>query len=408
MDKKPAEKEIKQMGFRAMRWERSIANDLLNWYFSNEVSLARMRKFGQAIEQVIQKYTFQFNNANLVATKLPDVLKSCDDLAFDDISEVFAYAALHLLDRYGRITQILEYLMKTGRLPLRKVGISLLEVGAGPAPAGYAVRDFYSLLSRYPRLGDVKVAPLKTLDTIDRGKGWDFFLHYLSECLMSEKSFKFNDGSLSFRRSIDDLKGLDLHKRHHNSVLAYAFLMAREYDDADEYLPDAAIRRLAYQEGVSEPSAYDYIFICNFLSRLDMIDRFETEILHLAYSLTPGGLLIVIGAVGSKYQTIYKKIRQLTAKANLLEISPPDSMQSNTDVERFSLVAQHVRTNVAFFLSRCTAATRAEISGQLPRDITSNTYSFSLPRFQALIFVRQGPASKQRNKHGKKRSKQKE
>ncbi len=408
MDKKVAEKEIKQMGFRAMRWERSIANDLLNWYFSNEVSLARMRKFGQAIEQVIQKYTFQFNNANLVATKLPDVLKSCDDLAFDDISEVFSYAALHLLVRYDRITQILEYLMKAGRLPLRKIGVSLLEVGAGPAPAGYAVRDFYSLLSRYPRIGDVKVALLQTLDILDRGKGWDFFLHHLSECLMSEKSFKLNDGSLSFGRTIDDLKDIDPHKRHHDSVLTYASRMAKEYADADEHLPDAAIRHLAYQEGVSGPSAYDYIFVCNFFSQHDMIDRFETEILNLAYSLTPGGLFIVSGAVDSKYLTIYRKIRQLTAKANLLEISPHNSMQSNTDVERLSLVAQHVRTNVAFILSRCTTETQIEISGQLPKDITSNIVPFSLPKFQALIFVRQGPASKQRNKHGKKRSKQKE
>lgn len=264
------------------------------------------------------------------------------------------------------------------------------------------------MLSRYPRIGDIKVAPLQTLDILDRGKGWDFFLHHLSECLMSEKSFTLNDGSLSFGRTIDDLKDLDPHKRHHDSVLTYASRMAKEYDDADEHLPDAAIRRLAYQEGVSDPSAYDYIFVCNFLSQHDMIDRFETEILHLAYSLTPGGLLIVIGAVGSKYRTIYKKIRQLTAKANLLEISPHDSMQSNTDVERLSLVAQHVRTNVAFILSRCTAATQIEISGQLPADITSNIVRFFLPDFQALIFVRQGPASKQRNKQGKNvRSKKK-
>src|SRR5262249_5147574 len=156
-----------------------------------------------------------------------------------DVAEALAYAGLHLLDRYGRVNQVLEYLFQIGRIPLRIHGARVLEVGAGPAPAVFAVRDFFLTLLRWPGLGDVNVGPLAISDTLHRGRAWDPFLIDLSQTLVSIRGDEPQAGSLTSGYSIHEFKGFDVSRRHHRSVMDRAARIFDEFDRADEWISDA-------------------------------------------------------------------------------------------------------------------------------------------------------------------------
>lgn len=376
--------------FSARRWERSVADEFIGWRTSSGATIERMRTFADAIARSVR--TGDPESSEFVASKYGESLTSCDSLAFDRRAEAIAYAALHLLDRYGRVTQVLEYLFRIGRLPLRHRGTRALEVGAGPAPALYATRDFYATLLSWPGRGSVSFGPLAAFDTLDRGSAWDSFLHHLSENLLIARDGVSEDGALAFGRSVHDFKGFDVRARHNKSIEAKAARIAREFDDAEESISMQTARQFAYEEGGIEPSAYDLMFLCNFLTQSSMTSEFDRELRRLTQSLTPGGALIVLGGTGRNYPALYLTVREIAASAGLVDQSPLEPVAANVDPHALSVVAEHVRENVRFALAGCGENMRSEVMRKLPADLTDHSIPFRLPKFNALVFVRQGRA----------------
>jgi hypothetical protein len=73
---------------------------------------------------------------------------------FDDYHNILAYAFVHLLDRYLRVWEVLRLLAATLLLPMPK-RLSVLDVGSGPAPALYAVTDFYRDVAAFGELNGI-------------------------------------------------------------------------------------------------------------------------------------------------------------------------------------------------------------------------------------------------------------
>ena len=134
----------------ARRWQISSAPAFLGWRDQSGVAVGKMTSFARAVHRAVTAPGWWESPLGDLAPRLPEVLDKCEDLTFSADTEVRAYAALHLTDRYGRVLQVLEYLFAAGRLPLRHAGVKALEVGAGPAPALYAIHDFYDDLVRWP------------------------------------------------------------------------------------------------------------------------------------------------------------------------------------------------------------------------------------------------------------------
>lgn len=375
--------------FVAAKWERASATDFRKWATSSNEARNRTSTFGQAISDVCHEYVGDSPKGEL-ARKLPDVLKSCDVLSFSQPVEAIAYAGLHLLDRYGRVMQVLEHLLQVGRLPLRKNRVNVLEVGSGPAPALYAARDFYAMLSQWSTSTgvDVNVAQVGAADSLERGFAWDHTLHHLSERLIKTRPHDSNTNGLPFQRTIHDLCGFNARDRHHAAVEQRTQSIIDEFDSADEYISQAAASRMAYSGGVHTPSAYDLIFMCNFLTQEEMTNRFEGELLALARSLTPGGALIVMGGVGSQYPPIYEKVRHIAVQARLTDISPQDVFDPNLSAQR-DIVRDHVFANVATALKDCDENTVFSIKSKLPKDLIDPAEAFKLPKYQVLAFVNQ-------------------
>jgi hypothetical protein len=94
---------------------------------------------------------------------------------------------------------------------------------------------------------------------------------------------------------------------------------------------------------VQAPSAYDVIFLCNFLTDPLTSDAFEAELHRLAWSLTPSGILVILGDAGHSYPGVFANVRAITARAKLLEVSPNEPFAAKADPETLALVAEHVQ-----------------------------------------------------------------
>jgi hypothetical protein len=379
--------------FSAARWLRKSAEAFLQCVATSGEARRRAATMSKAITAVADPSWYREPTGD-VARKLPEALKSCDALKFDEVSEATAYAGLHLLDRYGRVMQVLEYLVQVGRLPIRKKGVKVLEVGAGPAPALYATRDFYAMLRDWPGRGGAEVAPVRTSHSLERGKAWDRVLHHVSEHLMRARHDDSQVDSLPFSRSVDDFTGFDTTARHHKSIAERARNIFEIFDEADEYITRKAASRIAYQEGSYAPSAYDLIFMCNFLTQPEMTERFAVELTKLSAALTPGGILVVMGGTGKQYPAIYDDVRQIAFKSRLTEIGPPAPLDPNL-WPHLDIVSDHMRHNVELALDECFEDERKAIRQSLPRDLWDAKSKFVLPKFQTLVFVRQTPRKRE-------------
>lgn len=113
---------------------------------------------------------------------LGPTLASCDSLTFESPAECLAYVCWHLGDRYGRVQHALDQLAAAGHLPVRRRPVTLLE-GAGPAPASYAIADYYASFVHWCQETDQAIRPaLVGLPArLDRGPAWGHVVHRLSE-----------------------------------------------------------------------------------------------------------------------------------------------------------------------------------------------------------------------------------
>jgi hypothetical protein len=385
MDQDHAEKQPSR--FVAANWERESAAEFLKWMVGSGEAEMRAVTLGQAVRQVWRDRMQRAPTGEL-ARMLPEVLKSCDSLSFSEPTEAVAYAGLHLLDRYGRVMQVLEHLLRIGRLPLRRRQVTVLEVGSGPAPALYAALDFYAMLGQWPGRNGVQVALVGVADSLERGTAWDWTLHYLSEQLILQRRHDPGKVALPFRREIQELAGYNPTGRYHAAVAQRARSILYEFYSANEYLDGRAALKMAYGEGVRAPSAYDLVFLCNFLTQEEMTRQFKGELLALANTLTPGGVLIVMGGVGSQYPAIYESVRAIAAQARLLDISRQDAFDPNRSPQ-LERVRDSVVDLVAAALRECDRETASSIEAKLPKDLVHPSERFKLPRYQVLAFVNQ-------------------
>ena len=168
----------------AAQWERVSADGLLTWRASEQgLSRIQLETLCDSISAIARMHLTNTEEIVETARMLPMALAHCDDLQFASVHEAIAYAILHLADRYGRVTQVLESLFARGHLPLRRSRLAILDVGAGPAPGLYAAGDFYDDLQGWIIASEepVQITGVTDAHALDRGDAWDHVLHVLSE-----------------------------------------------------------------------------------------------------------------------------------------------------------------------------------------------------------------------------------
>ncbi len=299
--------------FRSKRWLSEHRDGWCEWVSGpNSTRLERMDRLSQAVTNLTH-HVISAGGAPGVAAALPTTLKKCNELAFDSEDETLAYSVWHLIERYARVLQVLDGLVRSGDVPLRKTRLTALEVGAGPMPALHAVRDFYADLTQWSLTTSPPppIVEATQLYTLDRAPAWGHFNHIISEQLMG-----LGDGSGPHKFAMDflDFQSFSVREAHRDAVESAATRMHTEALEWGESLTLGQARNQIGSAHGGPPSALDLIIVCNFLTQTSMTSQFEAELAELARSLTPGGVLVMIGSASEQYDAIFDSLDAIVTR----------------------------------------------------------------------------------------------
>ena len=388
---------IERPGMSARKWQIANADAYLSWRRSTGRDTSNMKS---VCDSVVATFVMLSGRVScpILASRLPDALRRCDDLDFSDLEAGLAYLILHFADRYGRADQVLQRLLRIGFAPIRRQRVAVLDIGAGPAPSSYAAYDFYNDLADWSnnRDGEYEVGRA-VVHPLDRGIAWDTVIHNFSEQLMALRALPAGQSPLPFGRTYANFAGFSIHEQHHLHRRAIKERIVRDYDQADEYIDPQEAWQEAYAYPAQIPSAYDLVFISNFLTSVNMAETFRRELTTLAHSLTPGGVLLFLTATAGKYATIHAQIEESAQLARLSRIDGFDEpIDANQDERIRGQVAEQVRASVDRMRVVCNLdqSDWQSISDGLPNDLIDPTVPFTLPKFRVFAYRRKsGPRS---------------
>lgn len=327
-------------GLTARKWLLANSENWRDWTGGESSSrIERARRMARGLVSLTRSATRDSAQAKAIATALPATLGNCDELAFVSFAETVAYSIWHLVDRYARLMQVFDELLISGDLPLRQTRFTALEIGAGPMPALHAIRDFYADVQLWAHSLDreSQVVPATHPFPLDRGQAWPTFIHAYSEELM-----QLGDrvGPHVFDTAFSDFEEFSVRAEHRRSIERSTQRLLSEADYWDEYLSLGAARSLASASPVSPPSGVDMIVVCNFLTERSMTKRFADELALLPRSLSPGGVLILIGSVDAKYDEIFDDFAALVERsAGVRRLATPERFETHPDVRLRELIS---------------------------------------------------------------------
>jgi hypothetical protein len=187
---------------------------------------------------------------------------------------------------------------------------------------------------------------------------------------------------LPFAISYDNLAGFSARDLHIDTIERNARSIEMEFERAGEDISTHTARQFALEDGAYPPSAYDMIIMCNFLTNTKLTQQFEAEIDELARSLTPGGLLVVLGGQGGEYPAIYEKLYGIIGASRLRQLAGFDEpLQAQASDWQRRLVCAQIRSDVAF-ASAMAQETFISVASELPTDIVLLNQIVSFPRFR--------------------------
>ena len=387
----------------ARRWGRMHGREAVEWMHASGVVDRMLADICAAVEQTVDWVVGDDTEmARQVLEQYPQVLNNCDKLDFGESAQALAYLILHLPDRYTRAFQVLERLLISGALPLgKKDSFAAIDIGAGPGPAMFAIRNFYAALARYASLHDSSW-PISTLgrsNVVERSPAMPWIMHWFAEALvMAEQADrvelthaidKLRRSRPPFGANHDDFSTLDVNEMHHSARHRRAQAL---YNDDSWELTRAEAYRMAYEEPATWPSGYSLAVMMNFLTTVDAVPQFSGAIDRLMRgALVPGGAILVIGATNSDYEAIY---RELDRRAKAIGLKVLDGFDEplqagSCDIEHDMLCAlTRAMWQRLELLAGDTSQIKRALSSMHAADIYDESKSFRLPKFRVRAYRR--------------------
>lgn len=252
--------------------------------------------------------------------RLPDVYRSCNDDIYERPMIAEAYAYIHMTSRYCTWWDVFARLFNAGWLPMRESGLRVMDVGAGPGPATYALLDFSQALVR--AVSDIEeendlpgfLTPRPDVVMVESSRAMSHFVHLFSE--------QRGLGG-PFGASLDDFFSLRLIRtREINSKIRQS--LTSQIMDEWDVGPDGAewILREDYP-GWHQPERYHLCLISNFLTLQEVLEQAAEALHHMRSTLPPGGMIAVVGAArrAGRFGPIYQELRRQMGGLHHLQLS---------------------------------------------------------------------------------------
>ena len=312
--------------------------------------------------------------------KIPVVRACCNQpKIFEQPFAVEAYAYVHLLERYRRTWASLKYLTNVAVLPLGTHGVKTLDVGTGPAPALYAIADFYQTLNEFAELSNTPQLrlPAPELNCIERSEPMIWFFHKFSE---------FCKRSGPFGPVFNDFAGLDLEavRRWHQRQNEYEEWWDPETGQYEEvYSPDTA------SESANSLFRYRLVVFSNFLTLESDVEKFTVDLRSLFRDLRAGTVVIVLGSTGDSYQNIYEQVAGIAREERLLEAGwHTDTLGRIEPQDEAARLIKSAQNRVYRWLEGLVGAERLERGKAWPDYWSAEPSAKSRPKFALRIFRR--------------------
>jgi hypothetical protein len=179
---------------------------------------------------------------------------------------------------------------------------------------------------------------------------------------------------------------------HHEEIAQTASRIQSEFERADEFVDERWARAFALEEGPHAPSAYDLIVMCNFLTQKTMLVELRQELQELARSLTPGGLLLILGGTGGKYPGLYASVGEVLKKSSRrsLTLVLDEELQALDLGWDRDLAASQLISSLRLLEMRAPNEF-AMVSSDLPADVQPmNPADVRYPKFRVVAYKREG------------------
>jgi hypothetical protein len=238
--------------------------------------------------------------------RLPDVLGRCDENIYDLPLTAEAYAFVHLIDRYRRFWDVLSALLRFGELVLRDIAIDVLDVGTGPAPALYAVNDFYEEMREFGgRTVECNrlMVPAPRLRSIESSRGMVTLVHNLSE--FTGRPGPFGPDDTSF-------EGFDPPRARAEARSRIIEDLIDNWDYGEDAARQAAHLEQGDWQGLNR---YHLCIFSNFFTKPTRVQEVESQLRHAFRALKPGGLVVVVGGTGGDYPRVYDILDEIATKS---------------------------------------------------------------------------------------------
>lgn len=274
----------------------------LQWAEGSQIHLQTFFKLAADLERFLLEHVLVSREAcQAFVSRVPDVMKRCDEDIYDEPWAAPAYAYVHLLERYRRFWHVLVELTRARVLPMGDDSIDVLDVGTGPAPALYAVADFYDAILGYAVDADVPrlATPPPNLESVESSKGMMSFVHVFSE--LARRNGPFSATFLDFR-------GLMLPRERQMRVEQQTRQIADELDTSEEFA------RWWMQENETwwhDVFRYNLCIFSNFLTQASTVGELRNELGAVFRSLRLGGVVLVVGGTGGHYPEIYEMVDRI-------------------------------------------------------------------------------------------------
>ena len=217
---------------RRSSWKQLLGQHgpgFLRWQEEERFQIQAFNKISLDLETYLLSHVLISKDAcEIFASNLPLVIEECNECIYDNTLMPDSYAFVHLQERYRRFWGVLKELTAAKVLPMKKNGINALDIGTGPAPALYAISDYYEALHKYAGIINCPEIDIQEpcLESVESSREVPRLLHMFSEIGLRRRG--------PFHVTFNNFKGLDLASHRSHQKERRIREIANE-DDSDEY-----------------------------------------------------------------------------------------------------------------------------------------------------------------------------
>lgn len=276
----------------------------VGWLNATKTRQHLFENISACLEQFLLDALNRGDAYNAFANSIVPALRPRNMKIHDRPEFVLAYAYLYFLERYHRFWDVFLELFNAGILPMKRTGIDVLDVGSGPAPALYAVQDFYSAIKDFAKSNMIEelVTPEPTLEFVEENPCMCQFVHYFSEFCVRKGPY---------HPEFKDFKALNLREEQKFATEA----RIREIEHEDDTTWHCARRWVNENEQWwRDVFRYNLVIFSYFLTETNYVEKFTAELCSVFRALRPGGIVVIVGGTGPPYSDIHRSIDDLANK----------------------------------------------------------------------------------------------